>query len=146
MAEAAQKTILIVEDDADTLETLRLVLEKEGYRVLTASGPKQGAEAVHAERPDLILLDVMMPTGTEGFHFVWNLRRDPDESVRDVPIVVVSAIHQTTPLRLYPDQSDSEYAPGEYLPVQGFLDKPVSFDKLLSTVAEVLRQGQTPSG
>lgn len=146
MAEAAQKTILIVEDDADTLETLRLVLEKEGYRVLTASGPKQGAEAVHAERPDLILLDVMMPTGTEGFHFVWNLRRDPDGSVRDVPIVVVSAIHQTTPLRLYPDQSDSEYAPGEYLPVQGFLDKPVSFDKLLSTVAEVLRQGQTPSG
>lgn len=145
MAEAAQKTILIVEDDADTLETLRLVLEKEGYRVLAASSPQEGTEAVHAEHPDLILLDVMMPTGTEGFHFVWNLRRDPDQSVRDVPIVVVSAIHQTTPLRLYPDQSDTEYAPGEYLPVQGFLDKPVSFDKLISTVAEVLRQGQTSS-
>jgi CheY-like chemotaxis protein len=139
MTEAGQKTILIVEDDADAVAALKLVLEREGYRVLSAPDAQKGMEAVHAERPNLILLDIMMPSGTEGFHFVWDLRKDADPQCRDIPILVLTAIHQTTPLKLYPEQSDTTYAPYEYLPVQGFLDKPVAFDKLIEQVKSLVR-------
>ncbi len=96
------------------------------------------------DKPDLILLDVMMPSGTEGFHFVWDLRKDSDEALRDTPILIMSAIHQTTKDRFYPDQSDKDYQPYEYLPVQGFLDKPLNFDTLLGEIRLAL-QGKGPN-
>ena len=130
--------ILVVEDDADMAETMRIILESKRYRVTTASSKNEGLDKARAERPDLILLDVMMPDGTEGFHFVWELRRDPDAEVRGIPIVVVSALHETTDLRFYPDQSDDTYEAGEYLPVQDFIDKPVDPADLLSRVERVL--------
>ncbi|HID08523.1 MAG TPA: response regulator [Armatimonadetes bacterium] len=126
--------ILIIDDDPDFVEAVQMVLEKEGYDVIVAYDKDSGLEQARAQKPDLIVLDIMMPTGTEGFHFVWALRKDPDEKVRDVPIVVVSAIHQTTQLRFYPDWRDREYAPGEYLPVEDWLDKPVDMNKLLQAV------------
>jgi len=138
MAEAAGKKILIVEDDADTVEALTLVLEKNGYAVASAPNAEDGLELVKSERPDLVLLDVMMPAGTEGFHFVWTLRKDPDPDLRDIPIIVLTAIHETSPLKLYPDKSDSTYGPYEYLPVQGFFDKPVDMTKLTSEVARLI--------
>ncbi len=139
MAEVGrQRRILIVEDDPDTADTLRVVLEGEGYQVAHALNAPGGLAAARKERPDLILLDVMMPSGTEGFHFVWDLRKEPDEAVKKTPIIVMTAIHQTTKLRFYPEQSDKEYEPYEYLPVQGFIDKPVDFPKLLQEVQLVL--------
>ncbi len=144
MAETAAK-ILIVEDDQDTADTARLVLEREGYHVVHALEAKEGMAKARAERPDLVLLDVMMPTGTEGFHFVWDLRKEPDETLRNTPILIMTAIHQTTKLRFYPDQSDGQYEPYEYLPVQGFLDKPLDFDTLLEQVKLALQhKGANP--
>jgi CheY-like chemotaxis protein len=131
-------SILVVEDDPDMSETFRIILESKRYRVISASSKNEGLDKVRAERPDLILLDVMMPEGTEGFHFVWELRRDPDAEVRDTPIIVVSALHQTTDARFYPDQSDDTYAAGEYLPVQDYVDKPVDPADLLSRIERVL--------
>jgi CheY-like chemotaxis protein len=135
------KKILIVEDDPDAAEALRMVMEKEGYATISALNAKEGAEKLHAERPDLILLDVMMPEGTEGFHFVWDLRKDPDERLRNLPIIVLTAIHGTTPLKFYPEQSDGTYRPYEYLPVQAFFDKPVPFDELVAEVKRLLEAG-----
>ena len=139
MGDTEEKMILIVEDDEDAADVLALVLESEGYTVVKASDADAAYEEVHARKPALILLDVMLPTGTEGFHFVWKLRRDPDPSCRDIPIIVLTAIHQKTKLKLYPDQSDGVYEPYEYLPVQGFLDKPASSQALLSEVKRALR-------
>lgn len=136
MAEGS--TILIVEDDADMAEAMRIILESKRYQVISASSKNEGLDKVRAERPDLILLDIMMPDGTEGFHFVWELRRDPDAEVRDIPIIVVTALHETTDLKFYPDQSDDTYQAGEYLPVQDFVDKPVEPADLLSRVERVL--------
>ena len=136
MAEGS--TILIVEDDADMAEAMRIILESKRYQVISASSKDEGLDKVRAKRPDLILLDIMMPDGTEGFHFVWELRRDPDAEVRDIPIIVVTALHDTTDLRFYPDQSDDTYQAGEYLPVQEFVDKPVEPADLLSRVERVL--------
>ncbi len=145
MTAPAKPTILIVEDDPDMVEALRVLLEHAGYGALTASGPEAAFELAQQEKPNLILLDIMMPSGTEGFHFVWKLRRDSNEAVRNLPIIVVSGVHQTFPFKLYPDESDGVYGPGEYLPVQGFLDKPVKPSALLQEIERLLGKQETDS-
>ena len=136
---AEPKKILIVDDDADIVESVRLVLESRSYQVFSAPNGAEAMEKVRKEHPDLIILDIMMPKGTEGFHFVWNLRNDASTGCQDVPILVLSAIHDTTSLRFYPDQYDGTYAPGEFLPVQDFLDKPVEPQELLQRVESLLK-------
>ncbi len=130
--------ILIVDDDKDLVAVLRLVLESKGYRVTGAHDLPSGLEAATTQRPDCILLDVMMPDATEGFHVVWHLRRRPEAYFQQVPIVILTAIHQKTPLRFYPDSTDGTYQAGEYLPVQGFVDKPVEPPQLLEEMERVL--------
>jgi CheY-like chemotaxis protein len=134
---SAPPKILIVEDDKDLVAVLTVVLEERGYEVAVAYNAPSGLEKTDAERPDLIVLDVMMPNATEGFHFVWTLRLREEDYFRTVPIIVMSAIHQKTELRFYPDSADSTYRAGEFLPVQGFIDKPVD---PLELVKEVKRQ------
>ena len=87
-----------------------------------------------AEQPDLICLDVMMPSGTEGFQMVWELRNNEEAPLKDVPIIMMTGIHDRTELRFYPESEDGTYKSGEYLPVQDFLDKPVAPAKLLEVV------------
>ncbi len=138
MAKAVGKTVLVVEDDPDAAEAAQIVLESEGYAVIRAASSEEGLSKVRAAKPDVILLDIMMPSGTEGFHFVWALRNDPDESLHSIPIIVLTAIHDTTWVKLYPDQGDSVYQPGEYLPVQAFLDKPASSEQLIGEIKRAL--------
>jgi CheY-like chemotaxis protein len=131
-------TILVVDDDRDLVATLRLVLEGAGYRVVSAPDAVQGMATAADERPDLILLDIMMPNATEGFHFVWKLRRREEPYFQKVPIVVLSAIHETTDLRFYPDSGDGTYRAGEFLPIQDFVDKPLDPARLLERIGRVL--------
>jgi CheY-like chemotaxis protein len=140
VGDRGQKRILIVEDDPDAAEAERILLEDEGYQATIATDVRSAFEKVHGDRPDLILLDVMMPNGTEGFHFVWRLRTDPDPQCRAIPIIILTAIHRTTALKLYPDQSDGYYQPYEYLPVQGFLDKPAPSERIIAEIGAALRQ------
>mgnify|MGYP000892273567 CR=1 FL=1 len=132
--------ILIVDDDPDQVDSTRLILESNGYDVVVAYDARQAFETALAEKPDLIVLDIMMPDGTEGFQLVSRLRNELPEEQANVPIIIVSAIHDYTTLRLYPDQSDTTYAPGEYLDAQGFIDKPAEPRQLLGKVAELLRK------
>lgn len=134
-----RKKILIVDDDPDIAESLRLVLESKSYQVVSASNAQEGREKVKQEHPDLIILDIMMPNSTEGFHFVWNLRNDTSSECQNVPVMILSSIHDTTSLRFYPDQSDGTYAAGEFLPVQDFLDKPAEPKELLRRVENLLK-------
>lgn len=131
-------TVLVVDDDRDLVEALRLILEARGYAVVEANDAIEGMRRVESERPDLILLDVMMPNATEGFHFVWKLRQHANEDVRDIPVVILTAIHEKTELRFYPESEDGTYKAGEYLPVQDFVDKPVDPATLLDRVERVL--------
>jgi CheY-like chemotaxis protein len=130
--------ILTVDDDRDLVETLRIVLESGGYEVAAAYDAEEGLEKVRSESPDLVLLDVMMPTATEGFHFVWKLRKLEGEYFRSLPVILLTAIHEKTELRFYPDSGDGTYRAGEYLPVQDFVDKPVDPKDLLARVERVL--------
>jgi CheY-like chemotaxis protein len=131
-------TILVVDDDRDLVATLRMVLEGAGYRVVSTADPVQGIATAADERPDLILLDIMMPNATEGFHFVWKLRRREEPYFQKVPIVVLSGIHETTDLRFYPDSGDGTYRAGEFLPIQDFMDKPLDPARLLERIGRVL--------
>lgn len=131
--------ILIVDDDKDLVAALRLALESKGYRVTSAYDLPSGLDSASAQRPDCILLDIMMPHATEGFHFVWRLRQQHEAYFQNVPIIVLSAIHEKTALRFYPDSSDGTYQAGEFLPVQDFIDKPVDPSLLLERIDRALR-------
>lgn len=127
--------ILMIDDDPDILTAIRIPLEASGHEFYTAMSGTEGLEKTKEVNPDLIILDVMMDTATEGFHISLALRdRSPDSeyaAYRDVPILMLTAIHTTTSLRFVPDT--------DYLPVDTFLDKSADPDELLATVDELLK-------
>jgi len=130
----SKKRILIVDDDPDQRLVMRLPLEAAGYEVHEATGTAEGLDAVKEINPDLIFLDVMMDTTTAGFQLALDVHSpDPDSPYsknRNTPIIILSAIHSTTPLRFAPDE--------DYLPVQSFLEKPIEPEALLAKVHEFL--------
>jgi CheY-like chemotaxis protein len=127
--------ILMIDDDPDIVTAIRIPLEASGYDFFVASSGSEGLEKVKEVKPDLIILDVMMETATEGFQLAHRLRdRSPDSEYAEysgIPILMLTAIHTTTPLRFAPDE--------DYLPVDAFLDKSADPDQLLSKVAELLQ-------
>lgn len=127
--------VLVIDDDVDTLDAVRLSLESRGLDVLTADGPDKGLRQLETGHPDAVLLDIMMPHGTEGFHWVWNVRKHSDSSIRDVPILVMSSIHSAMPFRFNAGDADET---GDYLPVQGFLEKPADPDEILRKIKSLV--------
>jgi CheY-like chemotaxis protein len=126
--------ILMIDDDPDILTAIRIPLEATGHDFYTAANGEEGLEKIKTLNPDLIILDVMMETATEGFQVAHKLRsRAPDAeyaAYKDIPILMLTAIHTTTPLRFAPDE--------DYLPVDAFLDKSADPDVLLAKVDELL--------
>ena len=122
--------VLVIDDDQDFLDINRVVLEKAGYTVDTATTPEEGLQKVKDGTPDLVVLDVMMPHGYEGFDVAKKIREDL--KLMRLPVVILTSVHETkkVPYRFAPDE--------EYLPVDVFLDKPVEPDALVATVQEML--------
>ncbi len=124
--------ILIIDDDPDVVLALRMPLESAGYKVTAAHTQAEGWTAIDEVKPDLIILDVMMDTHTAGFQMAQKLHGpDANPAHAKIPIVMVTAVHQTTPLRFAPDD--------DYLPVEAFIDKPIDPAKLLAEVARLLK-------
>jgi len=130
--------ILCVDDEPNILTGLNAALSVRGHEVIPAASAEEALAGVKEHRPDLIVLDVMMPTGSEGFHVVWRLRQFEDQELASIPVIMATGIHEHTELRFYPEQTDGTYEPGEFLPVQGWLDKPFSNEALYATVDRVL--------
>ncbi len=128
--------ILMIDDDSDFVTGMRILLESRGHEFFAAFNGEQGLERVKEVNPDLILLDVMMDTRTEGVHVSLQLRdRSPESpfaAYRNVPILMLTSIHQTTRLRFGPDE--------DYLPVNALLEKSVRFDVIVDKVEELLKQ------
>jgi len=122
--------ILVIDDDPDIVLSVRMALEAVNHEVISASNGKEGVEMIKSEKPDLIILDVMMDTKTEGFQLALKLHNpDPTSDFfkfKDIPILMLTAIHSTTPLRFEPDI--------DYLPVELFVDKPIDPDDLVNKV------------
>jgi len=131
--------ILIIDDDPDIILSTRMCLEQEGHEVIDAKNGREGLDRIKADPPDLIILDVMMDTATEGFQLALKLRQpDPASDLAEysnIPILMLTAIHSTTPLRFETDI--------DYLPVDLFVDKPIDPDDLANKVNWVLSGGET---
>jgi CheY-like chemotaxis protein len=114
------KTILVVDDERDLLSAVSGVLKDEGYDVIEASDGKQALEVLSRQRPDVALVDVMMPFVT-GIELVEAVKENP--KLDGMPIVLMSAVDD-------PDVKRS---------VRAFLKKPFPLKRLLSTVEDVLK-------
>lgn len=131
--------ILMIDDDPDIITAVRIVLEANGHELHAAASGSEGLEGIKQINPDLIILDVMMETFTDGFHVSLALR-DPSPNAeyapyRHIPILVLTAIHTATPLRFAPDE--------DYLPVDAFLEKSAAPEELLTKVNELLGRAAT---
>ncbi len=139
MGEQKQPKILIVDDDSSIVEAMKIILESKDYEVVTASSGAEGLERVADSRPDLIILDVMMSSMTDGFQVSRKLKTDPETA--HIPILMVTAIHS---------EMDKEFSPGfvryspamddDYLPVDDFMEKPVEPLVLLDRVGKLLKK------
>jgi CheY-like chemotaxis protein len=129
--------ILMIDDDPDVVMVTRIPLEANGHEVYAASSSQEGLARLREVNPDLVILDVMMDTATEGFQLSLKLRdRSPDAeyaAYRDVPILMLTSVHSTTELRFVPDE--------DYLPVDAFLDKSADPEQIVAKVKELLDRG-----
>jgi len=122
-----KKKILIVDDDVDILEAMKALLENNGYEVQVESDGRKGFDAVKSRKPDLLLLDVMMPNA-DGFDIARALHSDAD--ARTIPVIIVTGIRKEMGLSF-------GYEPDEtWLPVKAVLEKPVKPENLLKTISE----------
>jgi len=128
--EHVQKCILIVDDDPDIFEAARAVLESAGYKVMWATNGEDGIRTARESKPDLIILDVMMRTFTEGFRVGYELKKDP--ALKSIPVIFLSAIAEKSGMR-FSKEEDQEYLPGEL-----FLEKPFDPEDLLKKVSELI--------
>ena len=117
-------TILIVEDDLDIREVMRMVLEASGYQVLEAGDGAEALAVVRAHRPCVILLDLMMP-GMDGFQFRESQLQDP--AIASIPVVIASG-----------GGTVSERA--SQLGAAGYLVKPMDVRRLLAVVEDLSSQ------
>jgi len=116
--------IMIVDDDPDFVEITRLILTKEGYEVSSASSGEQAYRLMKAQRPDLVLLDVMMATPLDGVDLARRIAADP--ALRKIPVIMISSIDSSQYAALLPDDL--------HIPIDVWISKPLDPDHLLRTI------------
>jgi DNA-binding response OmpR family regulator len=121
-------TILIVDDDPDFREFVRIVLENHGYRVLEAANAASGLAVMRDAHPDAVLLDAMMSYELTGIGIIRQVRADP--KLAHLPLLLISAVLNEDEDRFLPA--------GARNMVDRFLTKPISPDALLAEIAAVL--------
>ena len=124
-----KKKILVVDDEPEIVEMLRMSLETASYEVVVAYNGQEGIEMTKKERPDAIIMDIMMPE-KDGFTAVKELKNDPDYA--EIPILVLTAFSE--------HMANSRYAKsmGLELEAEDYLDKPVDPNLLLERLAKFL--------
>lgn len=121
------KTILIVDDDPEIVESVKIALQSEGYTVFYARDGNQGLALAERENPDLIILDMMMPKRS-GFLVLEKLRR-----TRRIPIRIIMVTA---------NEGNRHKSYAETLGVDDYIRKPFAMDRLLDSVNRLL--GQNP--
>ncbi len=122
--------ILVVDDDPDFVEAMRLTLEPNGYQVVSAANGDEGMSKVATEQPDLVLLDVIMSSVLDGLRMSQRMQENAEH--RRIPILMVTSIANTDYASLFPTD--------EYIAIDGFLSKPVAPAILLQRVTELLNR------
>ena len=131
--------VLIVDDDEDFAHTAAVVLRQQGHDVQIELDPDRASESMENKRPDLVVLDVMFPEdASAGFDLARSIRHKSG-NLKDVPILMLTAINTKSPLGFGATDIDEDW-----LPVTDFLEKPVDFDVLRQKVGELLAKSSTP--
>lgn len=120
--------ILVVDDDPDFVEITRMILESKGYEVIDAASGTQALIKMRQDRPDLVLLDVMMSHVLDGLHVSRQMQEDAE--LKKIPVIMVSSIADSPHAESFPTD--------EYLPIDGWISKPVRADVLLEKLRECL--------
>jgi CheY-like chemotaxis protein len=126
--------ILVVDDDPDIVATTRIILEGNGYEVRTAANSREALLRLEQCTPDLMLLDVMMTTDTEGFDLAYRLKEDP--KFKDLPIIMLTSFLDKVRTE---GPGPFEFILGEQWPVQWLFEKPLDTQKLLGRIEAVLK-------
>ena len=123
--------ILLVDDDADFVESTKTILESKPYEVIVASNGEEGLQKARAEKPDLILLDVIMPV-KDGFTAAEQLKKDPQLS--KIPTLMLTAFAEKGAKTSIP------VSRGFTLETEDYIDKPVTPEELLARVEKHLKK------
>jgi DNA-binding response OmpR family regulator len=115
---AEQKIILIVDDDVELADGLRVVLERQGHRVIQARDGQQGKQLIYQQKPDLVILDMMMPR-MGGYPVLEHFHGKPDAP----PIIMITA-----------NEGSRHKVYAEYLGVVDYIRKPFAMERLLEAV------------
>jgi len=126
---AKLKCILCVEDEPEMIDLIRLILGRRGFDVKGATGGVEGLKMIHKDKPDLILLDLMMPD-MDGWEVYQQIKAD--EKTRDIPVIVVTA----------KAQSIDKVLGLHIAKVDDYIAKPFSPQELLSSIEKVLQSKQ----
>jgi DNA-binding response OmpR family regulator len=124
MAEAT-KRVVCIEDEPEMIDLVRLILGRKGFSVIGANGGIEGLEAVRREKPDLVLLDLMMPD-MDGWEVYQQMKADP--VLREIPVVVVTA----------KAQSIDKVLGLHIAKVDDYITKPFGPQELLESVEKIL--------
>lgn len=125
-----KKNILLVDDDPDFVEAVRVIVESGGYNVRVAYDGKEGLEAVAEEKPDLIVLDVMMPV-MNGHEACSELKKNPDTA--KIPVILLTAVADRVTTSTYTHRDMLESEAEDYMP------KPVEPAELLELIKSWLK-------
>jgi two-component system, OmpR family, response regulator VicR len=129
MAERA-KRVVCIEDEPEMIDLVRLILGRKGFQVIGANGGIEGLDTVRREKPDLVLLDLMMPD-MDGWEVYQQIKADP--ALRDIPVVVVTA----------KAQSIDKVLGLHIAKVDDYITKPFGPQELLESVAKILGEARS---
>ena len=128
--------ILVIDDDPDFSAAITPILESALYDVVTALNPEEGKEKIFSERPDLILLDIMMDSLFDGFSLCHAIKMSKEyQEFKDTPIIFVSAVKEKTGSRFqFKGEEQGMAGPDDYI------DKPVKPNDLLARIERLLQK------
>lgn len=124
-----KKYILVVDDDPDFVETICMMLENKGYEVGKAYDGIEGEESIKGRRPDLVVLDVMMPR-KNGYVLCAELKKN--SVTKDIPIVLLTAVGEAVPTTTY------SHADGMATEAEDYIPKPVDTKTLMETIDRLI--------
>src|SRR4030042_6338988 len=108
------KKVLVVDDDPDILDAISMVLESRGYQLILACDGLECLDKLSSEKPDLIILDLLMPK-MDGFAVYKELQSPKWSEYRDLPIIILSSVREETSRRRYELETGQELKPDEYI-------------------------------
>ena len=123
--------ILIIDDDTDLVEAIKVILESKDYEVSFASSGAEGLKKAKEETPDLIILDVMMEHQTSGFETARAIKQD--EASKNIPIIMLTAVMDETGLDFSKEAGDDAW-----LPVDEYIEKPLDPESFIAKIEKLL--------